>query len=295
MRAVAVACCILVLSLVRGAFADPLPPDAVLHAGDQLQVQVGGEPQLSQKVVVAEDATIGLPMVGQIRIAGATPAGAGDAIAAALTHYIRQPQVNVAILTRGSVHVMVLGDVANSGEYALDPPARLSAAIAAAGGMSPTIAGPYPVARIAEPGGTTYNISLEQLLRGGDPARDVALAEGSAIYVPGPATFAVTVLGAVDHPGTVTLNEGDRLSIAIAKAGDDTASSADLARILVTRTEADGASASHPVDLYQSLEKGDTRFDPLMRKGDIVYVPMAKKSNTNLDNALFLLSHLLFI
>lgn len=295
MRALALLCCIVLAMLGRGAFADPLPPSAVLHPGDQLQIQVGGEPQLSQKVTIAEDGTIGLPMVGQIRIGGATPSDAGDAIAAALTRYIRKPDVSVSVLARGSVHVMVLGDVVNSGEYALDAPARLSDALAAAGGMNPTVAGPYPVARIAEPDGTTDHISLEELLRGGDPTRDVVLSEGAAVYVPGPTTFEVTVLGAVDHPGTVTLNAGDRLSIAIAKAGDDGASGADLNRILVTRTESDGTSASHPVDLYQSLEKGDTRFDPLMRKGDVVYVPIAKKGGSNMTNALFLLSHLLFI
>ena len=294
MRALAFLCCLL-FAAASGAFADPLAPSSVLHAGDQLQIQVGGEPQLSQKVTIAADGTIGLPMVGQIRIAGATPADAGDAIAAALTRYIRKPQVNVAVVTRGSVHVMVLGDVVKSGEYLLDSPARLSDALAAAGGMDPTVAGPYPVARIAEPDGTTYHISLEELLRGGDPSRDVALSEGAAVYVPGPTTFQITVLGAVDHPGTVTLNAGDRLSIAIAKAGDDGASGADLNRILVTRTESDGTSASHPVDLYQSLEKGDTRFDPLMRKGDVVYVPIAKKGGSNMTNVLFLLSHLLFI
>jgi polysaccharide export outer membrane protein len=295
MRAVAVAACVFALALARVAAADPLPASAVLHPGDQLHVDVVGEPQLSQNVVVAQDGTIGLPMAGEVHVAGATPADASDAIASALARYIRHPQVTLAMTTHGSVHVMVLGDVVNSGEYALDPGAHLSDAIAAAGGMDPTIAGPYPVARVAEPGGTTYHVSLEALLRGGDPARDVPLTEGAAVYVPGQTTYDVTVLGAVDHPGTVTINDGDRLSIAIAKAGDDAASSADLTHVMVTRTEADGTTASHPIDLYKALENGDTRYDPLLRKGDVVYVPMAHKSGTNATNALFLLSHLFFL
>jgi protein involved in polysaccharide export with SLBB domain len=132
------------------------------------------------------------------------------------------------------------------------------------------------------------------VLRGGDPTRDIELADRSAVYVPGPSTFDITVLGAVDHPGTVTVNEGDRLSIAIAKAGNTPSSKADLTHVMVTRTEPDGATGSHPVDLYQSLEKGDTRFDPRLRKGDVVFVPVAKQSHGNLTNAVFLLSRLLF-
>jgi len=282
------------LALPAAALADTLPPGNVVHAGDQLQVQVLGENELAQKVVVAGDGTIGLPLVGQVRVAGATPSGAADAIARALGRYIRSPQVTVSVLTSGEITVRVLGDVVKSGEYALRPGARLSDAIAAAGGMDPAINGEYPVARIAYADGTTYHLSLDKLLRGGDPERDVELAQGAAIYVPGPTTFDITVLGAVDHPGTVTLNEGDRLSIAIAKAGHTQNSNGDLGRVMVTRTEADGQTASHPVDLYQSLEKGNMLYDPRLRKGDVVYVPVARQTHGVLTNAVFLLSRLLF-
>jgi polysaccharide biosynthesis/export protein len=284
----------LVLAFGSVAGAATPPADAILHAGDKLQIQVGGETEVSQKVVVADDGTIGLPLVGQIHVAGATPSGAGEAIAGALKRYIRDPRVVVAVVAEGHVNVQVLGDVVNSGSYALRPGARLSDAIAAAGGMEPTISGAYPVARIAFADGTSYSISLEKVLRGGDPTRDIELADRSAVYVPGPSTFDITVLGAVDHPGTVTVNEGDRLSIAIAKAGNTPSSKADLTHVMVTRTEPDGATGSHPVDLYQSLEKGDTRFDPRLRKGDVVFVPVAKQSHGNLTNAVFLLSRLLF-
>jgi polysaccharide export outer membrane protein len=266
----------------------------VLAPGDRLHVQVDNQAELDQNVVVASDGTIGLPLVGIIHVAGATPSDAAAAIASALQRYIRTPHVTIDVSASGHINVMVLGDVANSGEYQLRPGATLTDAIAAAGGMDPAINGAYPVARIALADGTTYNISLEKLLRGGDPDRNVTLGDRAAIYVPGPTTFDITVLGAVDHPGTVTLNEGDRLSIAIAKAGHTQDSKGDLTRILVTRTEPDGKTASHPVDLYQALEKGNTLYDPRLRKGDIVYVPIAKQTHGVLTNAVFLLSRLLF-
>jgi polysaccharide export outer membrane protein len=268
--------------------------DTIVHAGDQLQVQVAGDDPVSQKVVVASDGTIGLPLVGQVRVGGATVSGASDVIAAAFKRYIRQPNVTVSVLGEGHVNVLVLGDVVNSGQYALRPGARLSDAITAAGGMAPTINGEYPVARIALPDGTIEHISLDKLLRAGDPDRDVVLPDRAAVYVPGPTSFDITVLGAVDHPGTLSINDGDRLSIAVAKAGNTSSSHADLTRVMVTRTEADGTTASHPIDLYQSLEKGDPRFDPRLRKGDIVFVPIASQSHGNLTNAVFLLRRLIF-
>lgn len=267
----------------------------VLAAGDRLHVQVDNEAALTQNVVIASDGTIGLPLVGVIHVAGATPTDAEAAIGNALQRYIRNPHVTIDVSAAGHINVLVLGDVVNSGDYQLRPGARLSDALAAAGGMAPTINGEYPVARIALADGTTYHISLEKLLRGGDPDRDVALGDRAAIYVPGPTTFDITVLGAVDHPGTVVLNEGDRLSIAIAKAGHTQDSIGDLTRIMVTRTEPDGTTASHPVDLYQALEKGNTLYDPRLRKGDIVYVPIAKQTHGVLTNAVFLLSRFLFI
>ena len=106
--------------------------------------------------------------------------------------------------------------------------------------------------------------------------------------------FDVVVLGAVDHPGPVHINEGDRLSIAIAKAGNSVNSHADLTRVSVSRTEPDGKRAAHPVNLYEALEKGDIRFDPSLRANDIVYVPEARESHGNLTDAVFLLSRLIF-
>lgn len=284
----------LALALAVGATPGVRAADAVISPGDQLHVQVQGEDSLTQTVTVADDGTVGLPLSGEVHVGGAGIVGASDAIAAALKRYIRDPRVVVSLITEGHIRVLVLGDVVNSGEYELRPGAHLSDAIAAAGGMAGTIDGAYPVARIALPGGIVEHISLDKLLRGGDPERDVTLTDRAAVYVPGPVTFDVTVMGAVDHPGTVSVNQGDRLSIAIAKAGNSQNSNADLTRVLVTRTEADGKTASHPVDLYQSLEKGNSLYDPILRKGDIVYVPIAKQNHGSLTDAVFLLGRLLF-
>jgi polysaccharide biosynthesis/export protein len=279
-----------------GAQAVPSAPAPVysINAHDQLAVQVVGQPEFSQKVVVRSDGYIDLPLVGEIRVAGRSPAAAADAIAAKLQTYIKQPQVTVSLVDSGNISVTVLGDVKNPGTYGLHAGAHVADAVAAAGGLD-AVNGQLPNARVAFGDGSLRQVALDPLLRKADLSVDPALTDRSAIYVPGPTTFEIHVLGAVDHPGTIVLNEGDRLSMAIAKAGDTVNATGDFNHIMVTRTEPDGTTASHPVDLYQAIVKGDIRYDPLLRKGDLVYVPIGRQTHGALSTGLFLLTRLLIL
>ena len=104
-------------------------------------------------------------------------------------------------------------------------------------------------------------------------ALDMPLAEGSVVYVPGPIRFTVSVAGAVDHPGDVQVNEGDRLSMVIAKAGNSQNAQADLNHIHLIRMGADGKQTTTEVNLYLVLKGGDPNADVAVEKGDVVYVP----------------------
>jgi polysaccharide export outer membrane protein len=281
-------------SLAATAATDPAQPTATYHigAGDQLGINVIGEASLSQTVLVAGDGTVGLPLAGTVHVGGLTPTQAAASVAASLRKFIRDPDVTVAVNQQGQMTVSVLGNVKEAGKYLLRHGSHVSDAIASAGGMSDTAIGAYPTARLVLGDGTVKDVSLEAVLRGGDLSRDAELGDGAAIYVPGATQFEVQVLGAVDAPGSITVSEGDRLSIAIAKAGNRQNSRADLNHIMVTRTEPNGSTASHPVDLYKALEQGDLRYDPRLRKGDVVYVPIASQTHGALSNGLFILEQL---
>ena len=281
-------------SLLLGtAAAAAVPsPDYRIHAGDRLDVQVLGEPALSQRVFVGEDGAIDLPLAGHLRIAGATPTAAADLIAGSLRTYLRDPLVTVSLGAVAQLTVTVLGDVHEAGKYTLNAGAHVRDALAAAGGLN-VPNGSYPTARVALAGGGVEAVPLEAVLRGGDTSRDVELSDRATIYVPGPTQFEVKILGAVDKPGVIAVNEGDRLSMAIAKAGSSVDSKADLSRVLVTRTEPDGKTASHQIDLYRAIDSGDIRYDPRLRKDDIVYVPLGSRTHGALSSGLFLLRTLI--
>jgi polysaccharide biosynthesis/export protein len=270
------------------------PPHELIHPGDQLSVTVYGQQTLSQNVTVLPDGAIEYPLIGRVQVGGLSVDDATKSISNRLSKYVRHPYVTVAIAQLGQPNVLVLGNVKTPGKYQLRSDAKVTDAIAAAGGIS-NQNGAMPDARISDAQGNVSNVSLQKLLHDGDTSMDVPLSEGSVVYVPGPTLMNVTVTGAVDHPGDVQVAEGDRLSMAIARAGNSSNSNADLNNIRVMRTGPDGKPQEYTVNLYQALEKGDTNADIVLQKGDEVYVPQAHKS-TNLwanGGILYLLSRLI--
>jgi polysaccharide export outer membrane protein len=251
-----------------------------IQGGDQIAIAIDDDPTLAQSITVLDDGTIDLPLVGSLNIGGLSPQQAAHAIALRLAPYMRRPQVVVSIVKEGALEVTVLGDVKTPGKYELRSQGRVLDAIAAAGGVLDVDNGVYPDARVASPGGDIATISLENLLERGDISLDVPLQQGAVVYVPGPLTFTVQVLGAVDHPGVLTLHEGDRLSMAIAAAGDSRQSNADLNRITLTRHFPNGTVGSYTVNLYPFLERGDERYDVRLKPGDVIFVPEATGRTT---------------
>ena len=245
----------------------------LLHGGDQLSINVYGDPTLTGQQTVLPDGSIEMPLVGKIHVGGQTPEQAAQTIADALRKYLRRPVVTVAVTQQGPVNVLVLGNVKNPGKYALQPAgSMLTDAIAAAGGMGP-VDGPYPNARIASSGGgTPTSVSLEKLLHDGDLTNNAALHDGEVVYIPSPVTFNVYVAGAVDHPGEIPLNQGDNVAVAVIKAGDSPTTQGDYNNIKIVRTLENGQTQTFHVDLYKLIQDNKVRDFP-MQKGDIVYVP----------------------
>ena len=287
----------LALGTAAMAALAPIPAPVVradykIHPGDQLAVSVYGEPTLTQTVTVLPDSSIEYPMIGRIAVGGMTPAQASTSLGLALAKYLRSPIVSVGMINEGQLTVMVLGNVKTPGKYTLPFNSHVTDAVAAAGGMGPTN-GDYPVARVSDTSGVR-DASLQQILRNADASADVVLNNNSVVYVPSPVTFNVEVVGAVDRPGEVSISQGDRLSAAIAKAGNSANANADLNAIRVTRNEGNGQTKVYNINLYDKLQHGDTASDLELQKNDVVYVPQAKKGGSAVTAGVFgILGHFL--
>jgi len=269
-------------------------PGYRIQGGDQISISVAQDATLTQTTIVLDDGTIVLPLIGRIAVGWLTPESAAHAIALRLKTYVRNPAVTVTVLKEGDLNIIVLGDVKTPGKYLLRSQAHLLDAIAAAGGLNDLETANYPDARISTPNGNVMNVPLKGLMHDGDMQLDYPLEQGSVIYVPGRNAFDIQVLGAVDKPGDVEVHEGDRISMAIAKAGDSRTANSDLVNIRLTRHYVDGETKTFTVDLAEALQRGDERYDIALKPGDVVFVPESrgKDAAQNNYNLLYILSSL---
>jgi protein involved in polysaccharide export with SLBB domain len=87
---------------------------------------------------------------------------------------------------------------------------------------------------------------------------------------------AVQVSGQVRTAGPQELVAGKSLTVtaAISKAGGFT-EWANVRRVMVTRQAKDGRTEKFEVDVRKVIETGDSKFDPVLRDGDAIYVRSA--------------------
>lgn len=71
----------------------------VIGAGDTVEISEGGEPQFDLTFTIGPDGTISIPLAGDMKAAGLTPAQLQSAIASRLVAHIKTPQVTVRIVS----------------------------------------------------------------------------------------------------------------------------------------------------------------------------------------------------
>ncbi len=174
-----------------------------IHADDQLQVLVFGTqgvnsipvqgqsaantiPALSQTVTVLTDGTITYPLIGSISVAGLRPTDAADRIAAALSVYVKHPNVSVLVLKGTPARIEVLGSVEHGGQFELQEGDRLVDALVKAG-VGPTSFADLnhiTINRVVNGVPQLYNINAYNMLLNADYSANPLLEPGDVVYVP---------------------------------------------------------------------------------------------------------------
>ncbi|BDI59495.1 hypothetical protein MACH05_00550 [Qipengyuania nanhaisediminis] len=111
-----------------------------LRPSDRISINVFREPDFSLETVqIGVEGNVSIPMLGSIRAAGMTAAQFEQDVTRRLEAVgLRSPMVNVNITEYASHLVTVEGAVDTPGVYTFQPGARLSSAIALAGGVERT-------------------------------------------------------------------------------------------------------------------------------------------------------------
>ncbi len=172
--------------LAPAALATPVSDRPyVIGANDSFEVFVWKQTDLSMSLNVTADGFVHYPLIGDLRVAGMTPAQVAKVIADGLRDYIVEPKVTVLPKLFDKPAVAVIGEVKSGGMMDYREGAHLSDYIAVAGGPTQEAKlSQVTVTRNVEGGAVNIEIDAEALFAAGDPAVDFVLREGDVVYVP---------------------------------------------------------------------------------------------------------------
>jgi polysaccharide export outer membrane protein len=240
-----------------------------IGAGDLIDVSIYGVTDFHQEVRVSEEGDASLPLIGTVRLGGATVEEAQDMIATALTEgqYFRDPHVAVTIKEYSSQGVSMLGEVMRPGVYPMIGKRRLFDLVSEAGGFTPKAGKLVTITHRDQP--TTPNkITLSE-----DPAKssesNVEIDPGDTIAVS--KAGIVYVVGDVQRPGGFVMENNERMTVleAVALAqGTNRTAALNAARIL-RRTPGGPTEVKIPLKQIMAAKASDMELNP----EDILFIP----------------------
>jgi len=208
-------------------FATPVSQaaDYKLTTGDQLYISVWGHKDLQQDVVVGPNGQISFPLIGQLQAEGLTIDQLTDQMVDKLQEYIKikESQVNIVFRKYEQVKVMILGEVNQPGAYQVRPGDQVLELVSLAGGTTKSAALKDVKLRRED---ESLTVDLESILESESAEDNYQLQEGDTVYVP-EGVVQVSVLGAVNKPGSYKVQQGSRVSDVLAQAGGTTTDAAD--------------------------------------------------------------------
>lgn len=160
--------------------------DYLIGPGDQLNIVVWRNPEVSQSVPVRPDGKISTPLVEDMVAIGKTPTGLARDIEKALAKYIQDPVVTVVITTFVGPYggqVRVIGQAAKPQALPYRKNMTVLDVMIAVGGITEFAAGNKAVlVRGADK--QQFNIRLNDLMKRGDVTANVEVRPGDIIVIP---------------------------------------------------------------------------------------------------------------
>jgi polysaccharide biosynthesis/export protein len=228
-----------------------------LGIGDQVNVQVDGQPEMSSKMYVADDGTVTIALLGPVRVAGLSPSTASQHIEHALREhqFLIKPHVTITLIESRSQRVSVLGEVKTPGRFPVESTTSMLDLLAAAGGTTSDAADTVYVIRSDDRGTPTrLAVDLKGLVDPSRPLPEIRLRSGDTVVVPRAPEF--YILGEVQAPNKYRLEPGMSVMQAIAKGGGVTPRGT-ANRIDIDRKTANGAVTTVSARPTDPVQPGD--------------------------------------
>lgn len=162
-------------------------PDYIIGPGDEIEVFVWQNHDLSVTVPVRPDGKISTPLDEDMVAVGKTPTQLAHDIEIKLSEYVRSPHVNVIVVKPDSVfsQVKVIGQVAHPQAIAFRQGMTVLDAVLAVGGLTDYAAGNRArLVRMVSGQEQNIPVRLNALVNGGDMSQNLPLKPGDVLVVP---------------------------------------------------------------------------------------------------------------
>ncbi|MCS6877571.1 MAG: polysaccharide export protein [Geminicoccaceae bacterium] len=156
--------------------------------GDDLQIFVWQDRDLSSKVRVRPDGRISVPLLGDVEAAGATPAELGRELERRLAEFVQRPKVTVVVtefVGPLEQQIRIVGEAVRPQVLPWRPGMTVLDALIAAGGLTPFAdANRTMLVRQEAEGPVRYRVRVGDLLGRGDITANARLAPGDVLIIP---------------------------------------------------------------------------------------------------------------
>lgn len=193
-------CCWVVAAVVFGAMLvgcasyPPAPKTVasdynyIIGPGDNLDIVVWRNPDLSMRVPVRPDGKLASPLVDNMMAMGKDPETLARDIEKALGKFIRDPVVTVVVTNfvgPYSEQIRVVGEATRPQTLAFKQKMTLLDVMIAVGGITDFADGNgASVLRTTESGGKQYSVRIKDLIKRGDVSANVEMRPGDVLIIP---------------------------------------------------------------------------------------------------------------
>jgi polysaccharide export outer membrane protein len=251
---------LMMCALLLAAPAWSADSDYRMGTGDVLRITVYGQPDLTTEARVGESGNISFPLIGDVKMAGVTPAQGETDIAKRLSKggFINEPFVTLNVVQYRGQQVSVLGRVNRPGKHNLERVGRVTDVLALAGGVVPDGADTVTLIRERD-GKTEYrDIDLLALFQPGGEASNERVQDGDIINVSRQPMF--YIYGEVNRPGAFRLEQNMSVVQALSLGGGVNARGTQKG-LKILRRDANGG-----------MQELDAQLADMVKKDDVIYV-----------------------
>jgi len=189
---------LVLLAVLAGCASGPVYPPApvsaavddytyIIGAGDNVNIIVWRNPELSMSVPVRPDGKVAAPLVEEVRAQGKTSTELARDIEKQLGKYVRDPVVTVLVtgfVGPYSEQIRVVGEAARPQFLSYKKDMTMLDVMIAVGGLTDFADGNSARILRTSEGNKQYSVRLKDLIKRGDVSANVGMKPGDILIVP---------------------------------------------------------------------------------------------------------------